>query len=225
MDSRPPNDECPHHIRLVHARQLRNPPSDPIILLPARVVREKGQLDLVKAVAALHKAGVKCCIAFAGRADSSHFVEDLQTEIARAKLSSYVHFLGNLSVDELRDWYAASAVVAFPTYHHEGLGRIIVEAQAMERPVVAYATGGVAEGIESGETGFLLATGDIDGLTRRLGELLLSPALRASMGTRGRASAEAHFSLAAAAERHELFYMSVINCSKTRGQGLLGAES
>ena len=101
-------------------------------------------------------------------------------------------------------------MVAFPTYHHEGLGRVIVEAQAMQTPVVAYATGGVPEGIVEGRTGFLVPTGDITGLTARLRELLASSSLRTSMGTRGREAAETHFSLAALADRHERFYLRVI---------------
>jgi len=192
------------------ARPLPVPPAHPIVLLPARVTREKGQLDLVRAAAALRRDGINCTLAFAGRVDSSGFVDELKAEISRSGLDDRVLFLGNLNVDELRDWYAASQVMAFPTYHHEGLGRVIVEAQAMETPVVAYATGGVAEGIDPGRTGFLLKTGDVAGLTARLRELLVSPELRASLGRNGRAAAESHFSLAALADRHEGFYRRVI---------------
>ena len=192
------------------ARPLSKPPAEPIILLPARVVREKGQLDLVRAVATLRRSGIACCAAFAGRFDSTGFVDELQREIAAAGVADSIHFLGGLTVEELRDWYAASTVVAFPTYHHEGLGRVIVEAQALGVPVVAYATGGVAEGIDDGKTGYLLPTGDLPGLTKRLQELLASPALRSTMGTQGRSAAEERFSLAALASRHERFYARVM---------------
>jgi glycosyltransferase involved in cell wall biosynthesis len=192
------------------ARPLPRPPNPPVILLPARVIREKGQLDLVRAVASLRHSGLHCSIAFAGRVDSSAFVTELRRAIADAGLTESVHFLGNLTVEELRDWYAASAVVAFPTYHHEGLGRVIVEAQAMGVPVVAYATGGVPEGIDSGRTGYLLATGDVAGMSARLGELLAAPALRKTMGENGVKAAEEKFSLAALADRHEQFYRRVL---------------
>lgn len=203
--------------RRANARPLDNPPRQPIILLPARVVREKGQLDLVRAVASLRQSGLECCVAFAGRVDSSGFVDELWQEIGRTALTGCVRFLGNLTVEELRDWYAASAVVAFPTYHHEGLGRVIVEAQAMGVPVIAYATGGVAEGIAHGKTGYILPTGDIPGLAARLRELLSSPSLRASMGACGRAAAESRFSLSALADRHERFYSKVIEAFKAPG--------
>lgn len=193
------------------ARPLKNPPAQPVILLPARVVREKGQLDLVHAAATLRQAGIECCLAFAGRSDSTDFVSELRQTIARAGLIERVHFLGTLTVEELRDWYAASAIVALPTYHHEGLPRIVLEAQAMKVPVVAYATGGVADGVIEGKTGCLLRTGDKPGLANRLRELLCSPGLRATMGNNGRMAAETHFSLAALAERHEQFYARMIS--------------
>jgi glycosyltransferase involved in cell wall biosynthesis len=196
--------------RPAHARPLSARPLHPVVLLPARVTREKGQHDLVRAAAALRRDGVDCTLAFAGRVDSSGFVNELKAQITRAGLEGRVLFLGNLSVEELRDWYAASSVVAFPTYHHEGLGRVIVEAQAMERPVIAYATGGVAEGIDHGQTGYLLTTGDVVGLTARLRELFAAPNLRGALGAKGRAAAEGRFSLAALADRHEVFYRRVL---------------
>jgi glycosyltransferase involved in cell wall biosynthesis len=196
--------------RRENARPLANPPPGPIILLPARVIREKGQMDLVRAVVSLRQSGLACAIAFAGRVDSSGFVDELKAEIARAGMTGCVHFLGNLTVEELRDWYAASTIVAFPTYHHEGLGRVIVEAEAMSTPVIAYATGGVPEAFIPGKTGHLLATGDVRGLAVKLRELLSSPATCAGMGSKGRADAEERFSLTALADRHERFYLRVI---------------
>src|ERR1017187_9959640 len=119
-------------------------------------------------------------------------------------------FLGDLGLEDLRDWYAASSVVALPTYHHEGLPRVIIEAQAMETPVVAYATGGVPDAIVTGTTGLLVPTGDVAGLTKRLCELLSSSELRSSMAARGRQAAEQYFSMGALAERHEAFYLRII---------------
>jgi glycosyltransferase involved in cell wall biosynthesis len=90
------------------------------------------------------------------------------------------------------------------------LGRVLVEAQAMATPVVAYATGGVPEGLKDGKTGYLVPTGDGCALADRLKELLTDAETRAEFGRQGRAFATSHFSLAALADRHELFYMSAI---------------
>jgi glycosyltransferase involved in cell wall biosynthesis len=182
----------------------------PLILLPARVVRSKGHLDLVNAAAALRRDGIELAIGFAGRADSPSFTDELRRTIGQVGMAGHVHFFGELSVEQLRDLYGTSTVVALPTYHHEGLPRVNLEAQAMQVPIVAYATGGVPEGIRSGETGYLLKTGDIEGLILRLRELFSDAGKRKEMGEAGRRWVEERFSLGALAERHERFYIRVI---------------
>lgn len=183
----------------------------PVILLPARVVRPKGHWDLVQAAIRLKKNGHRFIVAFAGRVDSSRFVDELREEISHIGMEENFRFLGCLSVEELRDWYAASTVVAFPTYHHEGLGRVIIESQAMKTPVVAYATGGVPEGILDKQTGFLIPTGNVEILTEKLEELLNCDNRRIEMGKAGRAFVKENYSLQALATRHEQFYIKCMN--------------
>jgi glycosyltransferase involved in cell wall biosynthesis len=185
-------------------------PTPLLVLLPARVVWSKGHLDLIKAAGALRRDGIEFAIGFAGRADSPSFTDRLRHTIGQSGLVNQVHFLGELSVERLRDWYGASALVAFPTYHHEGLPRVSLEAQAMQVPIIAYATGGVAEGISSGRTGYLVKTGDIEGLGLRLRELLVDARKRNEMGKAGRRWVVERFSLGALAQRHEQFYLRVI---------------
>lgn len=196
----------------------------PVLLLPARVVRTKGHLDLVEAGCRLQALGVSFRIVFAGRADSGQFVETLRRRIQTAHLSEKVSFLGALSQEQLRAQYAVSTVVVLPTYHHEGLGRVIVEAQAMKRPVVAYATGGVPEAILERRSGFLVSTGNITALTERLRELLARPDLCSQMGDAGRSFALERYSLEAVARRHETFYLALINSGSHCGRVLLGRE-
>ena len=198
------------------ARPVQPVPSAPLILLPARIVRPKGHLDLVAAAARLRSEGIDFTIGFAGRVESGGFAETLRAAITRAGLEDRVQFLGALPADRLRDWYAAAAAVVLPTYHHEGLGRVIVEAQAMETPVVAYATGGVPEGIVDGETGYLVPKGDVPALADRLARLLRDADGRACMGRAGRRFVETRYSLAAVAARHETFYREIVSGAASR---------
>lgn len=206
---------------LMHEKACPLPvePGPPVILLPARIVKAKGHLDLVRAGAMLRSRGADFRIAFAGRVDSTRFEHELRDEILRHELADRVQFLGVLSQQALRDWYAASTVLAFPTYHHEGLPRVIVEAQAMKVPPVAYATGGVPEGLIPGRTGFLLRTGDVEGLAARIAELLQNPELRQRMGEEGRRFVEERYSLEALARRHEQFYLQVLDSARAPGRG------
>jgi glycosyltransferase involved in cell wall biosynthesis len=193
-----------------HARRLAEPPAHPILFLPARVLRAKGHWDLIQCARRLRDRGLPVTVVFAGRSDSGTFVPDLRREIDRLGLSAHVRFLGPQNPEQLRDWYHASAVTVFPTYHHEGLGRITIESQAMGTPPVAYATGGVADGIRDGETGFLVPTGKVSTLTERVARLLRDQSLRDRMAHAGRAFVEGKYSRSSFAGRHEAFYRSCL---------------
>jgi glycosyltransferase involved in cell wall biosynthesis len=186
-------------------------PANPVLFLPARLLRTKGQLDLVRAARQLHDQGLSVTVAFAGREDSLAFVAEVRQEVARLRLEPHVRFLGQLSAQEIRGWFQASLATVFPTYHPEGLPRVTLESQAMHTPVVAYATGGIAEGIEQGQTGFLVPTGDLNALVAAVARLLREPGLRARMGLAGRRRVEDSFTVPAMCRRHEEFYRSLLS--------------
>lgn len=193
------------------ARPPRDLPANPVLFLPARLLRTKGQLDLVRAARQLHNRGLPVTVAFAGREDSQAFVAELRREVTRLRLEPHVRFLGQLSAQEIRGWFQASLATVFPTYHPEGLPRVTLESQAMHTPVVAYATGGIAEGIEEGKTGFLVPTGDLAGLVAAVTRLVREPGLRDRMGRAGRQRVEARFTVAAMCRRHEEFYRTLLS--------------
>jgi len=188
----------------------------PTIIYPARITRVKGQTDLIKAYAKLKNEGLRARIVFAGRADSAEYEKELKKLVKKNGLTDDVLFLGQLNMEELRDWYGISSVMAFPTYHQEGLGRILVEAQAMKVPSVAYIIGGTPEGIQHGKTGFLVRKGDIQAFTERLRELLTDETKRKTMGEEGRRFVQENFSLEALADRHEKYYLRVLNDARNR---------
>jgi glycosyltransferase involved in cell wall biosynthesis len=192
------------------ARPPRDLPATPVLFLPARLLRTKGQLDLVRVARNLHDLGLPVTVAFAGREDSQAFVAELRREIIRLQLEPHVRFLGQLSAQEIRGWFQASLATVFPTYHPEGLPRITLESQAMQAPVVAYATGGIAEGIDHGQTGFLVPTGDLNGLVSHVARLIREPGLRDRMGRAGRKRVEDRFTVRAMCNRHEEFYRSLL---------------
>jgi glycosyltransferase involved in cell wall biosynthesis len=194
----------------VAARAPADLPQHPVLFLPARLLRTKGQLDLVRAARRLHDEGLPVTVAFAGREDSQAFVAELRREVTRLRLEPHVRFLGQLSAQEIRGWFQASLATVFPTYHPEGLPRVTLESQAMHTPVVAYATGGIAEGIEEGKTGFLVSTGDLGALVGAVARLLREPGLRTQMGAAGRRRVEDRFTVAAMCARHEEFYRSLL---------------
>ena len=175
------------------------------ILLPARVCKEKGHLDAVAALSALSQAGVDAVLVFAGQPATEEFERVLIGAIEQQRVQERVLFAGELSVEELRNQYAVSDVVILPTYS-EGLGRVLLEAQAMEKPVLAYDTGGVRAALVDKDTGFLVNKGDVPTLANHLKRLLADEDVRRRMGTRARAFVVERFSVVSLAERHERFY-------------------
>ena len=183
------------------------------------VLPVKGQADLIAVAGALRRRGLDFDIAFAGRVDTPAFMDDLRLRIHTEGLQGRVEFLGPVGPEQLRDWYAAASVVAFPTYHDEGLPRIALEAQAMMAPLVVYDAGGTSDGLQNERTGFLVRRGDRSRFEECLALLLQSPSLRHRMGNAGRRLVEERFTLAALADRHARFYLDVLAASLA-GQGI-----
>ena len=183
---------------------------EPMVFLPSRITPYKGHLDLIQAASSLRSMGIQLKVAFAGREDSAAFGQELQSCIKKLDMQDHVIFAGHLGPAELRDWYGASTVVALPSYS-EGLPRVLLEAQAMGKPVIAYDTGGVSEAMKDGMSGYLVSKGNIRSLGDRLTELLSSNDKRREMGTCGKSFVVEHFSPLSLAIRHENLYVKALS--------------
>jgi glycosyltransferase involved in cell wall biosynthesis len=136
----------------------------------------------------------------------------LHRVISEEMVQARVAFAGECSKEELRDLYAAADIVLLPSYS-EGLPRVLLEAQSMQRPVVAYDVGGVPAALQDGYGGFLVKRRDLRALAARLRELLENSFKRREMGSSGRAFVASRFSLDGLANRHEAFYSRALERS------------
>ena len=107
--------------------------------------------------------------------------------------------LGFVPHDELVGLYERAAVVACPS-HREGYGVVCAEAMAHGRPVVASAVGGLLDLVVDGETGLLVAPGDVAALRSALDRLLADADLRRRLGEAARERALARLSWDAATD-------------------------
>ena len=96
---------------------------------------------------------------------------------------------------------ASLDVLVLPSYAHEGIPQIILQAQAMSCAVVATTIGGIPEVVEDGVTGLLVPPRDADALAEKISSLLDDPILDAHLGRNARASIEKNYSLDAMGER------------------------
>jgi glycosyltransferase involved in cell wall biosynthesis len=125
----------------------------PFWVLPARLSRWKGH-DI--ALSAFAHSGVGGSLIFCG-ADTPQapYRQELSQRIKDLGLGERV-FFGNLPADVMPALYAAADYVLSPAMKPESFGRVIIEAAAMGKIVIATDHGGAAESILSGKTGFLI---------------------------------------------------------------------
>ena len=180
------------------AGQWRLPDDALVVMLPGRLTRWKGGLDFVAAIAALGRRDI-CCI-LVGAEQRRGFRGELEAAIERHGLSGLFRI-----VEDCRDMPAAfmlADVVVSASTDPEGFGRVIVEAQAMGRPVVATDHGGARETIVPGATGWLVPPRDAAGLAAAIGEALaLDAAARAEFARRARAHVSLRFTRGAMCAR------------------------
>ena len=86
-------------------------------------------------------------------------------------------------------------VVVMPSITPEPFGRVALEAQAMGRPIVAFAHGGAVESIEHGKTGWLATPSDVDSLAENMRIAVeLEPRARKAFAKLARDHVDEHFS-------------------------------
>lgn len=149
------------------ARQWQLPDGAPVVMLPGRLTRWKGQPVLIEAMALLRRDNVRCLLVGSGDA---RYRRELEAQAAKFCLGANVEI-----VDECRDMPAAymlADVVVSASTSPEGFGRVVVEAQAMGRPVVATNHGGARETVVPGSTGWLVPPGDARALADAIAEAL-----------------------------------------------------
>jgi len=111
---------------------------------------------------------------------------------------------------DIPDVMAAFDLFAFPS-HAESFGLVLIEAMAMERPVVSTNCDGVLDIMVEGETGFMVPPRDAPALAEALSRLMENPSLRARMGSAARRRVLALFDQERQIDRLEEIYRSVLD--------------
>ena len=172
------------------AHQWRVPDDVPVVMLPGRLTRWKGALDLIPAIAALGRRDL-CCL-LVGAEQRRGFRKELDAAIEGRGLGALFRIVGDCR--DMPAAYMLADVVVSASRDPEGFGRVIVEAQAMGRPVVATDHGGARETIMPGATGWLVPPRDPDALAAAIGEALsLAVEERERLAKRTIAHVAAHF--------------------------------
>ena len=171
--------------RIIQLSQAwRLPDGVPVIMLPGRITRWKGQQILIEALYRLPHRDFICVIVGSAKRRAT-YRDDLAKTVRERNLESAVSF-----VDHEQDMAAAymlADVVVSASTDPEAFGRVAAEALAMGRPVVATDHGGSRETVVPGETGWLVRPGDPGDLAAAITEALdLDAGARNAMAQRAR---------------------------------------
>jgi glycosyltransferase involved in cell wall biosynthesis len=180
------------------AQAWRLPPGAPVVMLPARLTRWKGAEMLLTAMAGLSQKGFgdMFTVFVGGDQGRVEYRRQLEQRAEHLGLAGRVRLAGNC--DDMPAALMLADVVVCPSLKPEPFGRAVIEAQAMQRPVIAADHGGATETIFDGETGWRVPPGDAPALAEMIGYVLgLSADARAELGANARASVLAGFTTAA----------------------------
>jgi len=168
-------------------RNGRGLPTGRWLVTVARLVPHKGIDTAIGVVAHLAPEYPTLHYAVIGRGSHLDALRSLATELG---VADRVHFLTDVSDDELPGAYAIGDLYLGLSRQSgldaEGFGISLLEAAATELPVVAGASGGIADAVLEGETGLLVAPEDVEAAADAVRHLLADPALARQLGAKGR---------------------------------------
>ena len=153
----------------------------------ARLIPSKGQDNLLLAAAEVLKSHPKTQFLLAGEGDDLPRLQQLAEHL---KLNGSVRFLGK--VEQVESLLAATDIVCHPSLA-DGLPNSLVEAMAMEKPVIASRVGGIPELLDGGQTGVLVAPHDVSGLVEQLGAMIEDRDSAARLGASSRLRVESQY--------------------------------
>lgn len=140
---------------------------------------------------------------------------ELKAQAARLAIGDRVLFVGHRD-DPLAALSAMDVVVNCSK--DEPFGRVLIEAMACGRPVVAFRSGAVTEIVVDGSTGLLVPFGDVTGMSEAICDLVRNRARAEAYGEAGRHHVEAHFALAASTRAIESLYAQLVKAKRAEGR-------
>ena len=166
-----------------------------------RVSPEKGHADLLEALRLLAQPHPDLFVVVVG---DGLDMPALRQEATDKGIADRVIFTGFR--DDVNNVIAALDVVAVPSTWHEPCSAVVQQAMALSKPVIGSRMGGTPEMVVEEGTGLLVPASDPAALALALASLISDPALRARLGTAGRARVEELFTLTHMTDQVERLY-------------------
>ncbi len=179
----------------------------PVVLLPARLLADKGIFEFVQAATLLRAKGISARFVLVGMVDSANPTSVTQNQLDDWLAEGVVENWGYRT--DMPEVIASVNMVVLPSYR-EGLPKVLLEAAASGRAVVTTDVPGCRDAIEPGRTGLLVPVRDAESLALAIEELLDNPGQRMAMGLAGRQLAEKEFDIRAVVDKHLAIYQRLL---------------
>ena len=191
------------------AGKWRLPDGVPVVMLPGRLTRWKGQAALIDALTVLGRRDV-CCLLVGDDQGRHGYRKELERRIRTRGLDGVVRIVGHC--DDMAAAYMLADAVVSASLDPEAFGRVAVEAQAMGRPTIVTDHGAARETVLAGETGWLTPPGNAGALARALEEALaLDADARETLAARAMPRVRAKFSKQAMCDRTLAIYRELLD--------------
>jgi glycosyltransferase involved in cell wall biosynthesis len=183
-----------------------------VIVNVGRQEHQKGQVHLVRAFVRICDVIPDATLVIAGRRGAAS--ADLESAIDRSGVRDRIMLLG--AVDDIGTLLCAADLFAFSSLW-EGLGGAVLEAMALEVPVVTFAVPAVCEVV--GGAGVAVPIGDEDALAKAAADLLLDPGRSARTAALARDRFDRLFTVERVADQMAALYRDVSRVPQARDRG------
>lgn len=179
------------------------PEGDPVVILPARLLIDKGVREFVEAARLLQRKGIKARFCLVGSPDPANPASLTDDEIQGWVREGIVEAWGHHA--DMPAILSQTTIVALPSYR-EGMPKALLEAAACGRAVVTTDVAGCRDAITPDVTGLLVTVCDAASLADGLEKLIRDPQRRNAMGLAGRTLAEEAFDIREVIKKHIALY-------------------
>jgi glycosyltransferase involved in cell wall biosynthesis len=163
----------------------------PLVLLPTRLVHDKGIAVFVDAARIVKAQGVNARFQIAGGVTHNNPLAISQIEMENMVADGAAEWLGK--VTDMPALYQGSTLICYPSYYGEGVPKVLLEAAATGRPIITTDHAGCREAVRHGQNGLLVPIKDANACAEAIIELLSDREKCASMGSASRKIAEEIF--------------------------------
>jgi glycosyltransferase involved in cell wall biosynthesis len=198
-------------------REFGIPSGVPLVGIVGHIQSWKGQLLAVEAVARARERhpDLRCLIVGGVHRQGADYAAQVRARIAADGLAQHVVLTGARS--DVPACIDAMDVVVHSSTRREPFGRVLIEAMALGRPLIAPREGGPREIVVDGETGLLVQPRDAGALADAITRLVADPELRRAMGRAARARVDAVFDIRHHVRAIEALFDEMLASRQARG--------